>query len=80
MQNQNNLRLLDWITLISFGIGLYALYIALENLRENEEQSITQQELLHKVNNHLHSQDDILSEQTEIYLKQINDKLDKLNS
>ena len=35
----NNFKMLDWITLISFGIGLYALYIALVNLEENEIQS-----------------------------------------
>ena len=35
----NNLKMLDWITLISFGIGLYALYIALENLEENRDQN-----------------------------------------
>ena len=34
-----NLKLLDWITLISFGVGLYALYIALENLDENRQQN-----------------------------------------
>ena len=34
----NNFKMLDWITLISFGIGLYALYIALENLWENANQ------------------------------------------
>ena len=42
----NNVKMLDWITLISFGIGLYALYIGIENLLENEQQSLNQQELL----------------------------------
>lgn len=75
----NKLSFLDWITLLSFGVGLYSLYIGIENLLENEQQSLTQQELLHKLNEHLHLQDSVLSEQTEVYLKQINDKLDKLN-
>ena len=76
---KNKLSFLDWITLLSFGVGLYSLYIGIENLLENEQQSLTQQELLHKLNEHLHLQDSVLSEQTEVYLKQINDKLDKLN-
>ena len=74
----NNLDLLDILTILSFVIGLYALELAMKNLVENEEQSKTQQELLHKLNLHLHEQDGVLSEQTEVYLKQINDKLDKM--
>ena len=35
----NNLKMLDWITLFSFGIGLYALYIAFANLEENRDQN-----------------------------------------
>ena len=42
----NNLKLLDWITLLSFGISLYALYIALENLQENRELNIDLMEIL----------------------------------
>ena len=38
----NNLKMLDWITLISFGIGLYSLYIGIKNLLENEQQSLNQ--------------------------------------
>ena len=44
---KNNLSFLDWITLISFGIGLYALYIALENLDENREQEDELKKILH---------------------------------
>lgn len=74
----NNLDMLDILTILSFIIGLYALEIGISNLLENEEQSLSQQELLHKLNKHLHIQDNVLNEQTEIYLKQINDKLDKM--
>ena len=77
--NSNNLSFLDLLTILSFVVGVYALELAMQNLIENEEQSKTQQELLHKLNLHLHEQDGILSEQTEVYLKNINDKLDKVN-
>lgn len=62
----NNLRLLDWITLISFGIGLYALYIALENLEENREQNYDLTEILNYLENHLQDQDNHLEAQDRI--------------
>ena len=62
----NNLKLLDWITLISFGIGLYALYIALENLEENREQNTDLREILDYLENHLQDQDNHLEAQDRI--------------
>ena len=59
----SNLKLLDWITLISFGIGLYALYIALVNLEMNDEQSGELKDILHYLENHLQDQDNHLHEQ-----------------
>ena len=59
----NNFKMLDWITLISFGIGLYALYIALVNLEENEIQSGELKEILHYLEEHLQDQDKHLHEQ-----------------
>ena len=59
----NNFKLLDWITLISFGIGLYALYIALENLEENRDQNDELKEILHYLDTHLQDQDKHLHEQ-----------------
>ena len=56
MQN-NNFKMLDWITLISFGIGLYALYIALENLDENRQQNDELKQILHYLEGHLQDQD-----------------------
>ena len=47
----NGFKLLDWITLISFGIGLYALYIALVNLEMNDEQSGELKDILHYLEN-----------------------------
>lgn len=62
----NNLKMLDWITLISFGIGLYALYIALENLEENREQNDELKQILHYVDVHLQDQDEHLASQDRV--------------
>ena len=62
----NNLKMLDWVTLISFGIGLYALYIALENLAENREQNDELKQILHYVEFHLQDQDEHLASQDRI--------------
>lgn len=59
----NNFKMLDWITLISFGIGLYALYIALVNLEMNDEQSGELKDILHYLEEHLQDQDKHLHEQ-----------------
>lgn len=58
-----NNRFLDWITLISFGVGIYSLYVALENLVENEEQNKELKEILHYLEVHLQDQDNHLHEQ-----------------
>lgn len=60
---KNNLSFLDWITLISFGVGLYALYIALENLQENRDQNDELKEILHYLEVHLQDQDNHLRQQ-----------------
>lgn len=62
----NNLKMLDWITLLSFGIGLYALYIALANLEENREQNDDLKQILDYLDNHLHDQDEHLASQDRI--------------
>ena len=62
----NNFKMLDWITLISFGVGLYALYIALENLEENREQNDELKDILDYLNKHLHDQDKHLEAQDRI--------------
>ena len=63
---KNNLKMLDWITLISFGIGLYALYIALVNLQENEIQSDELKQILEYLEIHLQDQDNHLHEQDKL--------------
>lgn len=77
--NNNQLSFLDILTILSFCVGLYALEIAFQNLDENRIQSRDSADILYQLENHLRGQDGVLSEQTEVYLKQINDKLDKLN-
>ena len=62
----NNFKMLDWITLISFGVGLYALYIALENLDENREQNDELKQILHYLEVHLQDQDEHLASQDRI--------------
>ena len=62
----NKLNFLDLITLISFGVGLYALYIALENLEENREQNDELKQILHYLEVHLQDQDNHLASQDRI--------------
>ena len=62
----NNLKLLDLITIISFGVGLYALKIALDNLQENREQNDELKQILHYVEVHLQDQDKHLASQDRI--------------
>ena len=59
----SNLKMLDWITLISFGVGIYALYIALQNLDENRKQNDELKQILHYLEVHLQDQDNHLHEQ-----------------
>ena len=59
----NNLKMLDWITIISFCIGLYALEIALKNLDENRGQNDELKQILHYLDTHLQDQDKHLHEQ-----------------
>ena len=62
----NNNKFLDIITLVSFGVGLYALYIALENLDENREQNNDLKQILHYLEVHLQDQDEHLASQDRI--------------
>jgi len=62
----NNLRLLDLITIISFGVGLYSLYIALANLDENRDQNDELKQILHYLEYHLKDQDEHLASQDKL--------------
>ena len=59
----NNLKILDWVTIISFVVGLYALEIALDNLKENRDQNDELKQILHYLEQHLQDQDNHLKEQ-----------------
>ena len=62
----NGMKLLDWITLLSFGVGIYALYIALENLEENRGQNDELKQILHYLESHLQDQDKHLASQDRV--------------
>lgn len=61
-----NLDFLDILTILSFVVGVYALDIALENLKENEDQNSELKEILHYLENHLQDQDNHLEAQDRI--------------
>ena len=62
----NNLNTIDLINVISFGVGLYALYIALENLKLNDSQSNELKQILKYLDVHLQQQDEHLASQDKI--------------
>ena len=61
--NNNQFSFLDFITMLSFLIGFYALLIALENLEENREQTLDTKEVLYKLDGHLNEQDKLLGKE-----------------
>lgn len=65
-QQERNLNFLDIITVLSFCVGVYALYIALDNLQENREQNEELKEVLDYLENHLQDQDLHLANQDKI--------------
>ena len=65
-----NNKYLDWLTLISFGVGIYSLYIALENLEMNDKQNGELKEILHYLEIHLSSQDELIEDLSNHLAKQ----------
>lgn len=59
---KNNLSFLDIITILSFVVGVYALEITLINLKENEEQNDELKQILHYLDQHLQSQDELFTD------------------
>ena len=57
------LTFLDLITILSFGIGLYALEVTLKNLDENREQNDELKNILNYLDTHLQNQDEHLASQ-----------------
>lgn len=66
IQEKNSLSFLDMLTILSFCVGVYALYIALENLKENEEQNEELKEILNYLEVHLQAQDEHLASQDRV--------------
>ena len=66
IQERNSLKFLDVVTILSFVVGIYALYIALENLEENRKQNNELKQILHYLDTHLHDQDKHLANQDEL--------------
>lgn len=62
----NKLNFLDLITLIAFGVGIYSLYVALENLGENRDQNDELKQILGYLEGHLQDQDNHLINQDKI--------------
>lgn len=62
----NNMTFLDFITVLSFGIGLYALDLAIANLDMNDKQNEELKEILHYLDKHLKDQDNHLASQDRI--------------
>ena len=60
------MKFLDKITILSFMIGLYALFIALQNLKENRLQTDDTQKILDDLENHLRTQDLHLASQDKV--------------
>lgn len=68
--NNNNLNFLDILTILSFVIGIYALFIGLENLEENRQQNRDSEEILYQLENHLKNQDEHLKQQDKLLGKE----------
>ena len=62
----NNQNFINWVNLLSFGVGIYALYIALENLKLNDSQSNELKQILLYLEQHLQDQDNHLEAQDRI--------------
>ena len=69
MNTQENLDILDFLTIISFIVSLQSLELANKNLVENRQQTKDTQSILKELQDHLHEQDEILANQDEILLK-----------
>ena len=66
IQEKNSLSFLDMLTILGFCVGVYALYITLENLKENEEQNEELKEILNYLEVHLQAQDEHLASQDRV--------------
>ena len=78
MSEQKQLNFIDMLSVASFGIGAYALFIGIKNLEENREQTEDTQNILDNLKQHLKDQDFHLTFQDEVLQNQ-NEILEKLD-
>lgn len=78
MNENKQFGVLDIISLASFGIGAYGLYIGLKNLNENREQTEGTENILQSLKKHLKEQDFHLVSQDQV-LENQNKILEKLD-
>ena len=64
--NNQQFNFLDFLTILGFCVGAYALEIGLQNLVENRSQSKSQKDFLQYLEEHLKNQDDHLKKQDEL--------------
>ena len=67
--DNKQLDVLDFITIISFIVGLQSYELASKNLTENRQQTEDTQKILKQMQDHLDQQDEILANQDKILLK-----------
>lgn len=60
------MKFLDRITIIAFIVGIYSLYVALENLEENRDQNDELKKILDYLEVHLQDQDNHLHKQDKL--------------
>ena len=61
-----NNNFINRVNVLSFGVGIYALYISLENLKLNDSQSNELKQILLYLEQHLQDQDNHLEAQDRI--------------
>ncbi|MBR4486601.1 hypothetical protein IKS57_04580 [bacterium] len=69
MSEQKEINFIDMLSVASFGIGAYALYIGIRNLEENRQQTEDTQNILDNLKKHLKEQDFHLVSQDKILEK-----------
>lgn len=66
----NKLSWIDFLTILSTGIGIFALVLGIRNLEENRIQSKDSEKILHQLEVHLKNQDKHLEFQDKLLGKE----------
>ena len=69
MDYQNDFNIIDALSIVALVIGIYSLFLAIENLNENRLQTEDTKQILHQLNVHLAEQDKHLAMQDELLLR-----------